>query len=139
MIDVGTYPKTNKHHLLYPESAFKPIKHALILRDFFVVSTPIYLHSQLHHELDPKHNICVSQGQIGPEMLPDEGTLEEIYNAFKADRDGKLANNLTVFDEIRWIIGQIPYTYEKRGIWLADLLWDQYDFFMRHMEETRLM
>lgn len=139
MIDEGKNPKINKHHLLYPESVFKPKKHALILREFFVVSTPKYLHSQLHYELDLKHNICVAQGQIGPEMLPDEGTLEEIYSAFQADRDDRLANNPTVFDYLNWLNDHIPYNYAQKGIWLADLIRDEYDFFQKHVEEMRLM
>ena len=135
-----TSPGVNKHHLLYPENAFKHDKNALILREFFVVDVPVYLHSQLHQELDIKHGICIVQFQIGPEFLPDKSTLEEIFNAFKDEKTGKLDGNRTVLDYLSWLNRHIPYDSDHKDCWwLADLVRDELDFFERHVEEMRQM
>ena len=70
-------PKVNRHHLLFSATAFEANEITKILRDFFVVDMPGYLHSQLHRELDAKHGICDSEKQIGPKDLPNQSTLEE--------------------------------------------------------------
>ena len=133
-------PKINQHHLLYPENAFKHDKNTLILRNFFVVDTPVYLHSQLHQELDAKHGICVVQPQIGPEFLPVQSTLEEIFKAFEEEKPTRLDKSGTVLDYLSWLKWHIPYDAKHKDCWwLADLVRDELDFFERHIGEMEQM
>jgi len=93
---------TNKHHLLYPEIAFSDYDKALYLRKFFVVKTPLYLHTQLHNELDRKHSIGLASFQITSKFLPRRETIDELFAAFEKERATKLEGR-TAGDLLRWL------------------------------------
>ena len=138
---ITTNPNVNKHHLLYPETAYTncKVKDIIILRDFFVVETPKFFHSDLHQELDSKHGISIAQIQIGPEYLPDESTLEKLIEAFKAEKATKLDGNRTPEDYLSWLIYQIPYDSNHKDCWwISDQLRDQLAYFKNHPKEARL-
>ena len=129
----------NKHHLLYPEHAFVGNETTLKLREFFVVKTPMYLHTQLHNELDAKHSIGLTSFQITPAFLPSQSTLDELFKAFQNDRAKKLENR-TARDLLQWLDIHIPGDAAHKDCWwLIGLIRDEKEFFENHMEEMRLM
>lgn len=124
----------NKHHLLYPERAFTRNENNQKLRDFFVVSMPMYLHKQLHDELDALFSVGNDGYGKNLRLLPDQEVLDALYYAFERDKDTKLSGDCTAVEWLQWMDSQIPDD-DRKNWWMICLVRVEMRFFIEHAEE----
>ena len=126
----------NKHHLLYPERAFTLNENNLKLREFFVVSMPMYLHNQLHNELDALFSVGNDGFSKNLPLLPDQKTLDNIYYALERDKETILGGEPTEIQLLDWLDDQLPDD-DRANWWMIMLVRVQKMFYVEHAEEMR--
>ena len=122
----------NRHHMLYPERAFEQAgANALKLRNYFVVVTPMYLHSLLHTTIDNQHDIGISNVVIDKTYLPNQGTLEKLVEFL--ERDKEKLDGYSALMKLQWLDFNLENNFEN--YWLKSLIRDEIKFFKEYAEE----
>ena len=125
---IDAMPKAlfNKHHMLYPKSAWQRAgSDALYLRGEFIVRLPINIHLRLHQEIDTK---------IGEEYyasLPTRSTFAELATMYEMHQHE--LTTLSAIDKLVWLDGRLESRFSNS--WLRRLIGSQIDFMAKHSEE----